>query len=129
MTDHAGDWRERLASVDWSAYESAYGSAAGVADQILSLRSLDREGRLQASHELWASLCHQHAFVSSAALPALPFLLEALEDANEELAVELLDILVGFAVCTSPRRAERPQWAEELAAGLEDAKPLAQRLA
>jgi hypothetical protein len=54
---------------------------------------------------LWCGLCHQHVQVGSAALPALPFLLEVLDSADRRLAVELLDILLGFALGTNRRRA------------------------
>ena len=96
--------------------------------QLLSLLSPNPDVWRPAANDLWGSLCHQHAYVSSAAVPALPFLLDALKDANDELAVEILDILVGFAVCTLPERDDRPSWAEELRVGLEDAKPIVQGL-
>ena len=42
--------------------------------------------------------------VGSAALPALPFLLAVMDWANDLLVVEILDILLGFAICTNPIR-------------------------
>jgi hypothetical protein len=110
---------DRLSAVQWSDYETAYGNAAGdhmfesgtgtrrtterwgsVAEQLVQLSSTDVEQALAASHHLWCCLCHQHAYVASAALPALPFLLLALDDANELLAIEILDILAGMAICS-----------------------------
>jgi hypothetical protein len=100
------NFEERLKRVDWSKYETAYGSASGtnewgsVGEQLLNLASQDDEKAMKATHHLWCGLCHQHAFVSSAALPALPFILEVLDSANESLALEILDILLGFAACS-----------------------------
>ena len=70
--------------------------ATKVPDQLRRLLATDREVALEASHELWSGLCHQHAYVSSAALPALPLLVGALETADERVADEILDILYGL---------------------------------
>jgi hypothetical protein len=66
--------------------------------------------------------------VSSAALPALPFLLEALDDASDELAVEILDILRGFATCSRPEVAGA-DWIRTLRAQLLLEQPRFERLA
>jgi len=113
-------WRERLARIDWANHRTAYGAATDVPGQLLRLVGKDTQDALDASHELWCGLCHQHAYVSSAALPALPFLLELLAVAEENLAAEILDILLGFARCTTPRRGEVPsEWEVELRAALQ----------
>lgn len=93
---------ERMKAVDWSQYETAYGSAErnSVATKLSRLASHDHEDAMTAAHELWCGLCHQYAYISSAALPALPFILEVLDYANDELTLEILDILRGFAVCS-----------------------------
>ena len=108
---------ERLHAIDWSLYNTAYGSALNVPDQLQRLLRGGKEA-IAASHDLWCGLCHQHAFVSSAALPALPFILEALGWADEALTVEILDILLGFASCTRPGFAdgfaEGFPWVDEL---------------
>lgn len=131
--------RERLDAIDWSKYETAYGNAAGphafetakgkiverwgsIADQLERLASRDRSTAMDASHHLWCSLCHQHAYVSSAALPALPFLLEVLDEATDQLKVEILEILTGFAECSTPQGGE-PDWHRELRSELSKAKP------
>jgi hypothetical protein len=57
-------------------------------------------------------LCHQHAYVSSAALPALPFLLLALNQASDGLKIEILDIVAGFARCSKLQLSE--YWAFKL---------------
>ena len=68
--------------IDWSQYETAYGNAAqdiphfqagktpSVPRSLWDLFSGDRERAIRATGDLWAGLCHQHAYVSSAALPA-----------------------------------------------------------
>ena len=98
--------------IDWSQYETAYGNAAqdiphfqvekipSVPSSLWALFSGDRERAMRAAGDLWAGLCHQHAYVSSAALPAYDFLMLALREMDDELKVELLDIFQGFAVCT-----------------------------
>jgi hypothetical protein len=123
---------ERLAAVDWSQLETAYGRADGphalegsgserwgsVPEQLSRLWSDERETRLAATHQLWCCLCHQHAYVSSAALPALPFLLEALDGADDALAIELLDIFAGIASCAAAGRAPSAPWLRDLRAAL-----------
>ena len=52
--------------------------------------------------ELWCGLCHQHAYVPSAAVPAFPFLIIALRNCDATLRTELLDIFAGFVECTDP---------------------------
>ena len=57
--------------------------------------------------------------MSSAALPALHFLLEALELDDPQLRVELLDILAGFAEAAGPGyQGPRELWQAELRATL-----------
>lgn len=93
--------------VDWSQYETAYGNAAEqeayccVPRELKQLFTGDFQSSMEATHRLWCGLCHQHVYLSSAALPAYPFLLYGLEHLEDSLKVEILDILTGFAVCTS----------------------------
>ncbi|MGE3808501.1 MAG: hypothetical protein AB7K24_27875, partial [Gemmataceae bacterium] len=56
------------------------------------------------SHELWCGLCHQHVQVGTAALPALPFILEVMQVGDESLVYEILDIILGFAKGVSRKR-------------------------
>jgi hypothetical protein len=105
---------ERLDSIEWARYDTAYGPADKVPGQLLRLAGGGPEA-MRASHDLWCGLCHQHAYVSSAALPAPPFIAEALDRADEALTVEILDILLGFATCTRPEVAQgAPLWVGEL---------------
>ena len=96
----------RLNAIDWGSYRTAYGKAVNVASQLLTLVSGEDEASLDASHELWCGLCHQRAYVSSASVPAFPFLLEALHHCGTTLRTELLDIFAGFVECTNPARSD-----------------------
>lgn len=115
--------REALHSIDWSTFETAYGSATWIPHALCLLLEGTKAQSLDASHKLWSGLCHQHAYVSSAALPALPFILDALGSADSDLAVELLDILLGFARCTAGKRAP-VGWQHSLRNALLEAQPL-----
>lgn len=115
-----------ISAVPWEDYETAYGSAAGVGDSLRALFSEDREAALQASHDLWCGLCHQHAFLSSAALPAFDILFCGLEELDEPLKVELLDIFYGFAACTARDREQ--EWQRQLREKLLEKRPCFQAL-
>ncbi len=88
-----------ITGVDWASFNTAYGSAECVPDQLMSLGSDQDDIALKAAHDLWCGLCHQHAFVSSASLPAFPYIMATLETTNELVSIEILDILVGFSSC------------------------------
>jgi hypothetical protein len=130
-------FEERLRAVAWADYGTAYGPAVKVPDQLRRLAGPDEGAALAASHDLWCGLCHQHAYVSSAAVPALPFILEVLERAGDQLTVELLDILLGFAVCTRPGSVSAGPWhdptavvwAAELRGGVAAVRPRLESLA
>lgn len=109
---------DEITRIDWHAFDTAYGNAAEdipyyvasedgrgytpkVASSLLNLFSDHKETALQASHDLWCGLCHQHTFVSSAALPAYDILFYGLQQLNDDLKIEILDILMGFAICIS----------------------------
>ena len=114
-----------LAAVDWSRYETAYGNAAedtphfqvdqipSVPNSLRALFSKDHEKAMKAASDLWAGLCHQHAYVSSAALPAYDVLMIGLKELDDALKVELLDIFLGFAVCTA-RFSSDALWPRQL---------------
>ena len=116
--------------IDWSQYETAYGNAAqdiphfqagktpSVPRSLWDLFSGDRERAIRATGDLWAGLCHQHAYISSAALPAYDFLMIALRELDDELKVELLDIFLGFA-----HREKRGDGLGKAAAGQADQPP------
>ena len=98
--------KEDIDLIEWSKYETAYGIANKVPDQLKKLYSSNRKEQLNATHDLWCGLCHQHAYISSASLPAYPFLKKVLTNANEELMIELLDIFAGFAICSAVQHPE-----------------------
>lgn len=120
----------KISEINWSQYETAYGNAAqdiphfqcghtpSVPSSLRALFSGDHEAAMKATSDLWAGLCHQHAYVSSAALPAYDFLMIALKELDDELKVELLDIFLGFAVCTS-RFSSEALWPRQLRKKLE----------
>ncbi len=120
---------QQLDAIDWSEYDTAYGPATEVPDSLRKLLSDDHAMAMKASHKLWCGLCHQHAYVSSAALPALPFILHALDQADQYLAIEILDIFVGFAVCTNPKSHELERWERQLRESLQGELPRFHRLA
>jgi hypothetical protein len=109
------DIRNEIKNIDWSQYETAYGNAnqnipeylnqskyiPKVPSLLLDLFSEDKEHAMKATHYLWCSLCHQHGFVSSAALPAYDFLIYGLKNLEDNLKIEILDILLGFSICTA----------------------------
>jgi hypothetical protein len=95
-------FNQRVQKVPWAEYQTAYGKAEGFGNRINALASENREIAMLASHDIWCSLCHQHAFVSSAAFPSYPFMVEILQEADDWLQVEILDILLGFSACLHP---------------------------
>ncbi len=95
------DFAERIDAIDWSTFATAYGPATDVGAQLKRLASGHHATAMTATHDLWCGLCHQHAYISSAALPAFPFLLEFLDTADAEFTTEILDIFVGFATCST----------------------------
>ena len=104
--------RRELGAISWEDFFTAYGTASDVPSYIERLFSSDFSIAKPASHQLWCGLCHQHAFVSSAALPALPFLIIALNQASDDLKIEILDIILGFAKCSKFQLSQ--DWAVKL---------------
>lgn len=124
-----------ISSINWSDYETAYGNAGEnipyivpirgsrsyypkVEDSLIDLFSDDEKTALQASHELWCGLCHQHAYISSAALPAFDILLYALQILSDQLKIEILDIFYGFVICSSDSNLS--SWQGKLRAKLKE---------
>jgi hypothetical protein len=110
------DFRKRLNDIDWTQFQTAYGRADDVPAELLRVASADHSIAMKATHKLWCGLCHQHAYISSAALPALPFILDVLDRANDDLTVEILDILTGFAICSTlgPQGPSPNEWERNL---------------
>lgn len=120
MKKISSDFAQRIDNIDWKQYDTAYGRADIISEQLKRLVCGDREIEMKAAHDLWCGLCHQHAYISSAALPAFPFLLEVLKVADDEIAVEILDIFFGFVGCSCPEdtKAKQDIWKRELRAKL-----------
>ena len=119
----AYDPTQDVEAVDWAAYGTAYGGAERVPRLLMQLASAHVPTATGAAHELWSGLCHQHAYVSSAALPSYPIVLRILANAEQGLAVEILDVLLGFARCSSPGFGANIQscsgWKSELHAAMQ----------
>lgn len=127
---------EKILATDWRDFDTAYGNAAedityyvsnadnrgyipNVAQLLLSLFSNNKKVALQASHDLWCSLCHQHSFVSSAALPVYDILYYGLQNLDDDIKVEILDIFMGFAVCLPKEALKSNSWQEQLRGKME----------
>jgi hypothetical protein len=88
--------------VNWADFETAYGNAEKtIPSSLKELFCNDTEIAMHATHELWCSLCHQHAYISTAALPAYDVLRIGLIDLSDKLKTEILDIFDGFVECTN----------------------------
>jgi hypothetical protein len=97
-----------VAAVSWDQFETAYGAATMVPEQLVALVGSDEKRALHAAGKLDGMLCHQHVRADSAALPALPFLVEALDQVVESVAVEILNLIRGLAACVRWLSIERP---------------------
>jgi hypothetical protein len=119
------DFNDRLNRIEWSAYQTAYGPAVDLAKQLSGLASADHAKAMAASHDLWCGLVHQKVGLGTAALPALPFILEVLDRADE-LTTEIMDILDGMAIGTKPdfwKMGNVPSWAMQLRQALQAELP------
>ena len=105
----------QINSIKWSDYETAYGNAdPKIPTALKMILSDNQEAAKKAVNELWASLCHQHAYISSAALPSYGILKTALMNVNSDLKVEILDIINGFAHCSIYSVLEHEGWELDL---------------
>ena len=123
------DFTARLRAIPWAEYETAYGRADDVPKILGALVGRNETAALKAAYELEATLCHQHVRIDSAALPALPFLLEASERAAPRVGEEIMCVIRGMAACarwaaeTSPERYAALEWLRELHAALIAERP------
>jgi hypothetical protein len=116
------NFNDRLNCIDWAAHRTAYGIALDVPKHLSGLASPDHAKAMTASHDLWCGLVHQKVQLHTAALPALPFILEVLDRADEALTVEIMDILDGMAIGTKPdfwKMGNVPTWALQLRQALQ----------
>jgi hypothetical protein len=95
---------EKIDNINWSDFDTAYGNAEKTIPFYLkNLFCSDAKISMDATHQLWCSLCHQHAYISTASLPSYDILRIGLLELNDKLKIELLDIFQGFAECTSDK--------------------------
>lgn len=118
-----------LAATRWSAFETAYGPALLVPWWLAIFRFAPTRCATMAGHKLWGSLCHQHAYISSAALPAAPFIIDVLGRQQAPVVEEALDIMLGFIRCTVPSMVDAPPWHSEVRTIVLSAGPTVRRLA
>ena len=83
---------EQLDKVDWASMNHAYGSAADVPEMIRAIASDDEAIREEAFYTAYGNIYHQGTRYEATA-PAVPFLLEILEQPAYESAVELMGLL------------------------------------
>lgn len=111
---------EKIDAINWADFYTAYGNAeSAIPYYLTNLFSGDAKIAMDATHQLWCSLCHQHAYISTAALPSYDILKVGLLQLDDKLKVELLDIFQGFSTCTSDRYFESvkrvpSKWEHEL---------------
>ena len=92
----------QIDEIKWENFETAYGNAKDTTPNYLKdIYSSDEKIAMQATHHLWCSLCHQHAYISSASLPAYEIIKNRLIECEDKLKIELLDIMYGFAACSN----------------------------
>lgn len=107
--------RNEMEAVNWKLYQTAYDNTAEkIPIYLQNLFSADMNTAMNATHQLWCSLCHQHAYISSASLPAYNILKKGLLILNDKLKIELLDIFLGFAVCTDDSNTNSCPWSSEI---------------
>jgi hypothetical protein len=88
--------------IDWSQFGTAYGNARDTIPYYLkNIFCPDKRIALDATHQLWCSICHQGVSMTNAALPAYEILKKALLELSNDIKAEILDIFVAFALCTS----------------------------
>ncbi len=93
---------KQIKEIDWSKLKTAYGNAENtIPNYLKNIYCSDEKIAMDATHQLWCSLCHQHAYISTASLPSYEIIKNRLINCDDKLKVELLDILYGFACCSN----------------------------
>ncbi|XZF15507.1 hypothetical protein ACTHGU_05180 [Chitinophagaceae bacterium MMS25-I14] len=121
-------------SINWTSFSTAYGTAEKTIPFYLkNLFCVDDKIAMNATHQLWCSLCHQHAYISTAALPAYDVLKTGLLQLSDKIKIEILDIFLGFATCTSKiyfdQQGSAPaDWEIKMQQKLINDKPVFQKL-
>lgn len=103
LAERMASLKQEIDAITWQDFDTAYGAPESVPLDLSLLLFGDQKQALAASHRLWCGLCHQHAYMSSAAEPALPYLMLGLRESNDQIRSEILDILLGFVRCHDPQ--------------------------
>jgi hypothetical protein len=115
------DYKANLKRINWAQYTTAYGSADKIPKILLDLISKDERKAINASNCLESYLCHQHVQIHDAAIPALPFLFEALSQCSNAVAYEIVFTIWGFAKATQDDFwIKKPEWIIEIETGLQE---------
>ena len=85
--------RARLDAIPWSDFKTCLGPADKMGEVLERLASTDSAAALAASRELWCDLVSSGIGPPSVAIHALPFVLDVLPQADEELTTELLELV------------------------------------
>lgn len=129
----------RLDAIPWAGFLTCIGSADDVPETLRRIFDSDEAVALDATHHLWCHLVSGGVTPAVASL-AFPFLLEALPNATESVAIELMDIVASCMrhsdlsdepLCESLRqlaRGQRPYWAQWASSQNEEAAFLAREV-
>ena len=99
----------RLREEKWADYEVASGKADRVPKLLRDLASRKAVRSMKASHDLWRVLCS--GGVRSAAVPAVPYLMEIMQIASKDVKAEIADVL---KCCALGAPAVEGDWREAL---------------
>lgn len=81
----------RLREEQWENYEVSEGSAKRLDKVLQDLASRKRARAMKASHDVWRLLCRNGTH--SAALIALPYLVEIIEISSPDVQIEIADCI------------------------------------
>ena len=91
--------KEEIKSINWKDYTTISKNSLEIPELLMALFLTDKVKVQKAIDRLWESLCHQHSFITSPALPSYKFLRYALLNLENEIKVDILDIFLGFTRC------------------------------
>ena len=86
-------FRARLDAIPWSNFRTCLGPADKMGEVLERLASTDLTAALAASRDLWCDLVSGGIGPPSVAIHALPFVLDVLPQAGEQLTIELLELI------------------------------------
>lgn len=85
--------RARLDAIPWSNFRTCLGPADKMGEVLERLASTELTAALAASRDLWCDLVSGGIGPPSVAIHALPFVLDVLPQAGEQLTIELLELI------------------------------------